>query len=169
MNYPKIGYAYKLTQDISFVACGKREDGCLSYILRKGEVVHFLTCAIHGPYACSISPQDVLVCYLSNDTHGKFVVTYKVLIELVQSGALVSFIKGDIDKNLTLKVEQMGLSARTLNVVLNMPDVVTVKDLVSKTETDLLKLKYCGAKALGEIKMKLARLGLSLSSPPCND
>lgn len=169
MNYPKIGYAYKLTQDISFVACGKREDGCLSYILRKGEVVHFLTCAIHGANSCSVGPQDVLICYLSNDTHGKFVVTYKVLIELVQSGALVSFIKGDIDKNLNLEVERIGLSARALNVVRQMPDVVTVKDLVSKTETDLLKVRQCGPKALGEIKMKLAKLGLSLSSPPVND
>lgn len=169
MNYPKIGYAYKLTQDISFVACGKREDGCLSYILRKGEVVHFLTCAIHGANSCSVGPQDVLVCYLSNDTHGKFVVTYKVLIELVQSGALVPFIKGDVDKNLKLKIEQLGLTIRALNVLRQMPDVVTVKDLVSKTEADLLKVRYCGAKALGQIKTKLAKLGLSLSSPPDND
>lgn len=169
MNYPKIGYAYKLTQDISFVACGKREDGCLSYILRKGEVVHFLTCAIHGADACSIGPQDVLICYLSNDKHGKFVVTYKVLVELVQSGALVPFIKGDIDRNLKLKIEQLGLTIRALNVLRQMPDVVTVKDLVSKTEADLLKVRYCGDKALGQIKAKLAKLGLSLSSPPDND
>ena len=163
MNYPKIGYAYKLTQDISFVACGKREDGCLSYILRKGEVVHFLTCAIHGPHVSSVGPQDVLICYLSNDTHGKFVVTYKVLIELVQSGALVSNIKGDIDKNLNLKIEQLGLTTRVFNVLCQRPDLVTVKDLVSKTETDLLKLKYCGAKALDQIKLKLSELGLSLT------
>ena len=160
MNYPKIGYTYKLTQDISFVACGKREDGCLSYILRKGEVVHFLTCAIHGANACSIGPQDVLICYLSNDKHGKFVVTYKVLIELVQSGALVSFIEGDIHNKLSLKVEQLGLSARARNVVLQMHDVVTVRDLVSKTESDLLKLKQCGPKTLAQIKMKLSELGL---------
>lgn len=169
MNYPKIGYSYKLTQDISFVACGKREDGCLSYILRKGEVVHFLTCAIHGADACSIGPQDMLICYLSNDKHGKFVVTYKVLVELVQSCALVSFIKGDINKNLNLDVERIGLSARALNVVRQMPDVVTVKDLVSKTEADLLKVKQCGPKALAQIKLRLAKLGLSLSSPPDND
>lgn len=160
MNYPKIGCAYKLTQDLSFVACGKREDGCLSYILRKGEVVHFLTCAIHGANASSIGPQDVLICYLSNDTRGKFVVTYKVLIELVQSGALVSFIKEDIHKNLDIRIDQLGLPVRTRNMLLQMPDVVTVKDLVSKTEADLLGV--IGLKALAQIKIKLSELGVSL-------
>ena len=159
MNYPKIGDVYELTQDLSFVAVSPRDDGCAKDILHKGEVVHFLTCSIHGPNVGSVGYQDILVCYLSNDEHGKFVVTYKVLIELVQSGALVSFIKDD---NLNIEIERIGLSARALNVLRQMPDVVTVRDLVSKTETDLLRVKQCGPKALAQIKTKLSELGVSL-------
>lgn len=160
MNYPKIGCAYKLTQDLSFVAVNPCEDGRSPEILHKGEVVHFLTCAIHGPNVCNVGSQDILVCYLSNDTRGKFVVTYKVLIELVQSGALVSFIKEDIHKNLDIRIDQLGLPVRTRNMLLQMPDVVTVKDLVSKTEADLLGV--IGLKALAQIKIKLSELGVSL-------
>mgnify|MGYP004638906641 CR=1 FL=1 len=160
MNYPKIGCAYKLTQDLSFVAVSPCEDGRSPEILHKGEVVHFLTCAIHGPNVSSVGSQDILVCYLSNDTRGKFVVTYKVLIELVQSGALVSFIKEDIHKNLDIRIDQLGLPVRTRNMLLQMPDVVTVKDLVSNTEVDLLRV--IGLKALAQIKIKLSELGVSL-------
>lgn len=103
-----------------------------------------------------------LLAHLSDDKNRTIVVTYKILTELVQSGVLVPFIENDIHNNLNIRVEQLGLPARALNVLRIMPDVVTVKDLVSKTEADLLKVWRCGPKALAQIKMKLSELGVSL-------
>lgn len=61
------------------------------------------------------------------------------------------------DSGLALPIEDLGLSARTTNALVNN-DIKTVHDLVSLSEVDLKDLKGFGSKALDEVKAKLTEL-----------
>jgi len=61
------------------------------------------------------------------------------------------------DNNLMLPIEELGLSARTANALVNN-EIHTVRDLVSLSESDLKELKGFGSKALDEVKEKLTEL-----------
>lgn len=54
-------------------------------------------------------------------------------------------------------IEDLNLSARTTNALLNN-DLRTIKDLVTLSDTELKELKGFGAKALDEVKDKLAEM-----------
>jgi DNA-directed RNA polymerase subunit alpha len=54
-------------------------------------------------------------------------------------------------------VEDLGLSARTTNALINN-DIRTINDLVTLREADLRELKGFGSKALDEVKDKLAEM-----------
>ncbi len=61
------------------------------------------------------------------------------------------------DSGLALPIEELGLSARTTNALINN-EIKTVHDLVSLSEVDLKDLKGFGSKALDEVKAKLTEL-----------
>ncbi len=61
------------------------------------------------------------------------------------------------DSGLSLPIEELGLSARTTNALINN-DIKNVHDLVSLSEVDLKDLKGFGSKALDEVKAKLTEL-----------
>ncbi|MDO4611504.1 MAG: DNA-directed RNA polymerase subunit alpha [Candidatus Saccharibacteria bacterium] len=61
------------------------------------------------------------------------------------------------DSGLLLPIEELDLSARTANALLNN-DIRTVRDLVTLSENDLRDLKGFGQKALDEVKEKLTEL-----------
>ena len=61
------------------------------------------------------------------------------------------------DSGLALPIEELGLSARTTNALINN-EIKTVHDLVSLSEVDLKDLKGFGSKALDEVKEKLTEL-----------
>lgn len=63
----------------------------------------------------------------------------------------------DDDSVLSTSIEELNLSARTANALVNN-DIRTVQDLVSLSEQDLRELKGFGSKALDEVKDKLAEL-----------
>ncbi len=65
----------------------------------------------------------------------------------------------DDDSGLLLPIEDLDLSARTANALLNN-DIKTVRDLVMLSETDLKDLKGFGTKALDEVKEKLTELNI---------
>ena len=65
--------------------------------------------------------------------------------------------KTDDESGLMMPVEEMGLSARTANALLNN-EIRTVRDLVMLSETDLKELKGFGTKALDEVREKLTEL-----------
>ena len=65
----------------------------------------------------------------------------------------------DESSELNTPVEELNLSARTANALINN-DIRTVHDLVTLTEQDLRELKGFGSKALDEVKDKLAELEL---------
>lgn len=66
-------------------------------------------------------------------------------------------LKGKLAKELS----ELDLSVRA-NHCLQAADIKTIKDLVIKTDAELLKIKNFGKTSLEEIKKKLAALGLSL-------
>lgn len=67
------------------------------------------------------------------------------------------------DAKLAMSVSDLRLSARTLSA-LEQANIRTVRDLVSKTEDQLLELRNFGETALAEVREKLATLGLRLAS-----
>jgi DNA-directed RNA polymerase subunit alpha len=64
-------------------------------------------------------------------------------------------------KLLNMSVNEIELSVRAANC-LNNANIMTVGELASKTESDMLRYRNFGKKSLNEIKEKLEELGLSL-------
>ena len=64
-------------------------------------------------------------------------------------------------ETLAKQLEELPLPARVINT-LKHADILSVADLVQKTETEVEKVKNLGEKSLEEIKTALAGLGLSL-------
>ena len=65
----------------------------------------------------------------------------------------------DDDSGLMLPIEELDLSARTANALINN-DIRTIRDLVTLSETDLKDLKGFGQKALDEVKEKLTEFNI---------
>jgi DNA-directed RNA polymerase subunit alpha len=65
----------------------------------------------------------------------------------------------DEPTSLNIPVEDLNLSARTTNALINN-DIHTIKDLFSLSDAELRDLKGFGTKALDEVKDKLAELEL---------
>jgi DNA-directed RNA polymerase subunit alpha len=58
-----------------------------------------------------------------------------------------------------MSVDELELTVRSYNCLKNAK-IQTVRDLVAKTESELLKSKNFGRKSLGELKEVLAGMGL---------
>jgi DNA-directed RNA polymerase subunit alpha len=70
-------------------------------------------------------------------------------------------IGGVANEHLDKSVEELELSVRSYNCLKNA-NIRTIRELVQKTETDMLKTKNFGRKSLNEIKEILQTMGLSL-------
>ncbi len=66
-----------------------------------------------------------------------------------------------LQQKLSMTVQELDLSVRANNC-LESARIQTVRDLVSKTDSDLLKVRSFGKTSLREVKRRLADLGLSL-------
>jgi len=77
----------------------------------------------------------------------------------VEAAPAVGQAKDDASSELDTPIEDLNLSARTANALINN-DIRTVHDLVTLSEADLRELKGFGTKALDEVKDKLAELEL---------
>ena len=66
---------------------------------------------------------------------------------------------GDESSVLNTPIEDLNLSARTANALINN-DIHTIRDLFALNEAELRELKGFGSKALDEVKEKLAELEL---------
>lgn len=71
----------------------------------------------------------------------------------------VSAMDDDDTGELNTSIEDLNLSARTTNALINN-DIHTLKDLFSLSDSELRELKGFGSKALDEVKEKLAELEL---------
>ena len=77
----------------------------------------------------------------------------------VESAPAPGLQKEEDDSGLMLPIEDLDLSARTANALLNN-DIKTIRDLVMLSESDLKDLKGFGSKALDEVKEKLTELNI---------
>jgi DNA-directed RNA polymerase subunit alpha len=66
-----------------------------------------------------------------------------------------------LNENLDKSVEELELSVRSYNCLKNA-NIRTIRELVQKTEPEMLKTKNFGRKSLNEIKEILHSMGLSL-------
>lgn len=71
------------------------------------------------------------------------------------------------DKILEMTIEELDLSVRSFNC-LKRANINTVEDLISKTESEMIKVRNLGHKSLEEVINKLAAMGLSLASEDNN-
>jgi len=67
----------------------------------------------------------------------------------------------DLEQKLGMTVQELDLSVRANNC-LESAKIQTVRDLVKKTDADLLKVRSFGKTSLREVKRRLADMGLSL-------
>ncbi len=65
-----------------------------------------------------------------------------------------------LDEYLNRPVDELELSVRAFNCLKNA-GIVTLRDLVQRTESEMLKMKNFGRKSLNEVKEVLASMGLS--------
>src|SRR6187431_3510805 len=89
-----------------------------------------------------------------------------IFINLEDSGELQQELAGDApraasNENLDKSVEELELSVRSYNCLKNA-NIRTIRELVQKTEAEMLKTKNFGRKSLNEIKEILHSMGLSL-------
>jgi DNA-directed RNA polymerase subunit alpha len=68
---------------------------------------------------------------------------------------------GTFNENLDKSVEELELSVRSYNCLKNA-NIRTIRELVQKTEAEMLRTKNFGRKSLNEIKEILHSMGLSL-------
>jgi len=66
-----------------------------------------------------------------------------------------------LKKLVNMSVNEMELSVRSYNCLKNA-NIRTIRELVQKTEAEMLKYRNFGKKSLNEIKDRLLQLGLSL-------
>src|SRR5579883_618689 len=108
----------------------------------------------------SISPQDAVgfASKLLKD-HMTIFINFEEPAE-TESGApeKLSVMRNE---NLDRSVEELELSVRSYNCLKNA-NIQTIRQLVEKTEADMLKTKNFGRKSLNEIKEILGLMGLSL-------
>jgi DNA-directed RNA polymerase subunit alpha len=67
----------------------------------------------------------------------------------------------ELQSKLNMSIQELDLSVRANNC-LESAKIGTVRDLVKKTDADLLKVRSFGKTSLREVKRKLADMGLSL-------
>ena len=63
----------------------------------------------------------------------------------------------EAEAGLSLPIEELGLSARTANALINN-DIKNLDELIHLTDSELKELKGFGSKALEEVKEKITEL-----------
>jgi DNA-directed RNA polymerase subunit alpha len=79
----------------------------------------------------------------------------------LQQDATADTPRAALNENLDKSVEELELSVRSYNCLKNA-NIRTIRELVQKTEGEMLKTKNFGRKSLNEIKEILTAMGLSL-------
>ncbi len=108
----------------------------------------------------SISPEDAVgfAAKLLKDHMAIFVNFEEPVESETGPGEKLSAIRNE---NLDRSVEELELSVRSYNCLKNA-NITTIRELVQKTESEMLKTKNFGRKSLNEIKEILGLMGLGL-------
>ena len=107
----------------------------------------------------SVSPEEVLgySAKILKD-HLDLFINFE---ECEQSGEKIDDKVQDFNKNLLKNVHELELSVRAANCLKNA-SILTIGDLVRRSESEMLRTKNFGRKSLNEIKEILHEMGLSL-------
>jgi len=111
-----------------------------------------------------ITPDNALVQAASILRHhlDVFVNYDEDLLEFEQRERIIDRDHEEMRKKLNMSVNEIELSVRAANC-LNNANILTVGELIQKTEPEMLKYRNFGRKSLQEIVDKLRELGLSLN------
>jgi DNA-directed RNA polymerase subunit alpha len=110
----------------------------------------------------SVTSQDAvsLAAKLIRD-HLNIFINLEEVGDQAQEAQVEQPLAGALNENLDKSVEELELSVRSYNCLKNA-NIRTIRDLVVKTEGEMLKTKNFGRKSLNEIKEILHSMGLSL-------
>jgi DNA-directed RNA polymerase subunit alpha len=110
----------------------------------------------------SVTPRDAvsLAAKLVRD-HLNIFINLDEADELPAEGGLEVAHTGASNEHLDKSVEELELSVRSYNCLKNA-NIRTIRELVQKTEAEMLKTKNFGRKSLNEIKEILTSMGLGL-------
>ncbi len=115
----------------------------------------------------TVSPEMALVeaAKIMRKHLSAFIQYFDVGAERVSTeAAAAASVDEELIRKLTMPVGELDLSVRASNC-LESAKVVTVADLVARTEQDLLKVRSFGRTSLREVKRKLQDIGLDLGMP----
>ncbi|MFT3786594.1 MAG: DNA-directed RNA polymerase subunit alpha [Tepidisphaeraceae bacterium] len=120
-----------------------------------------------GPEMALVEAAKILRKHLN-----PFVQYFELGTELANEDAIGSLkvatkptIDPDIEQKLNMTIQELDLSVRANNC-LESARIQTVRDLVLKTDGDLLKVRSFGKTSLREVKRRLQDLGLRLGMTP---
>ena len=82
---------------------------------------------------------------------------------VTSSSTVVEKVADHPDAKLSMTIDELDLSVRSFNC-LKRANINTVRDLISKTAEEMMKVRNMGKKSLDEVQNKLAMMGLSLAS-----
>ncbi|HEV2176589.1 MAG TPA: DNA-directed RNA polymerase subunit alpha [Terriglobia bacterium] len=110
----------------------------------------------------AIAPQDAvgLAAKLLKD-HMVIFINFEETTQVEESAAAADRPAVSRNENLDRSVEELELSVRSYNCLKNA-NIQTIRQLVEKSEQEMLKTKNFGRKSLNEIKEILAAMNLSL-------
>jgi DNA-directed RNA polymerase subunit alpha len=109
----------------------------------------------------TISPEDALAYAAAlAQEHFRFFVDFGKVPMVAADAAPIAGGSDGLAGSLARSIDDLGLSVRSVNSLKNS-NIRTLGDLVQYSETDLLKVKNVGEKALGEIADLLRREGLN--------
>jgi DNA-directed RNA polymerase subunit alpha len=81
--------------------------------------------------------------------------------EKVEIGATTEVVDQELERKLGMSLAELELSVRATNC-LESEGITTVRDLVIRTDEELLEVRNFGETTLKEVKMKLSERGLHL-------
>ena len=94
----------------------------------------------------------------------EYLTLFTDLSENVGSQPIVREKNQDVDPPaLKLTIEELDLSVRSFNC-LKRANINTVRDLITRTPEEMMKVRNMGKKSLDEVQNKLAMMGLSLAT-----
>jgi DNA-directed RNA polymerase subunit alpha len=129
---------------------------------RMGQITDFERLVLEVGTNGTVSPEEAvgLGAMLLKDHLAIFISAEESLKE--EAPAVESEEMSSMDALLSKSIDDLDLSVRSANCLKNA-DIHTIRDLVRKSEKEMLETKNFGRKSLEEVEEVLAKLGLELN------
>lgn len=143
-----------------------RKVNCMVEAARLGQATDFDRLTVEVWTNGAIKPADAvgLSAKLLKDHMSIFINFEEEEPEVIEREA-VEVPKPVVDQYLSRSIDDLELSVRAYNCLKNA-NIHTIRDLVQRSENDMLKMKNFGRKSLNEVKEVLVGMGLDLGMQP---